>query len=303
MPLRLSAIDRVRAAELAGLVCCALLAALALWLLVQLVWALVPRAEPASGNVPVNIGAIEKAPTQSIADWHLFGNAPLRPGSNGAAPASTLSLILRGTVADRDPKAGVAVISDAGNGERAFRVGDEVVPGARLSGVYADRVVLLHDGVEQSLTLPRETRLNPGDVVRPTPATVRSRSAGSPATPGPAAGAANSPQAGKAPTAWQRTVAGLRQNPDELMKRVQIEPVLDGGKLGGVRVSAASDADAALMQQAGLRSGDVVTQVNGQPIDSVARGQQIMSTLGNASSVRVTVLREGKPVELTVGLK
>ena len=58
------------------------------------------------------------------------------------------------------------------------------------------------------------------------------------------------------------------------MQRVQIAPVLDDGKLSGVRVSA-SGADAALLAQAGLQPGDVVTAVNGQRVDSIERGQQI----------------------------
>ena len=85
------------------------------------------------------------------------------------------------------------------------------------------------------------------------------------------------------------------------MKRVQVVPVLDGGKLSGVRLSAGTDVG--LLNQIGLESGDVVTSVNGTPVDSIERGQQIMSTLGNASSVRVTVLRQGKPTDITVGLR
>jgi general secretion pathway protein C len=105
----------------------------------------------------------------------------------------------------------------------------------------------------------------------------------------------------KAPANWQQTVDRLRQNPAELMKRVQVVPVLDGGKLSGVRLSTGTDV--ALLNQIGLQPGDVVTSVNGTPIDSIERGQQIMSSLGSASSVRVTVLRGGKPTDVTVGLR
>lgn len=302
MPLRLSAIDRSRAAEVAGRACCVVLAVLVLWLLAHLVWALLPHGDAAFEHAPVRAGMADQAPTRSIANWHLFGNAPPQPAAGGAA-TSTLSLILRGTVADRDPKTGFAVIGTAGNGERAYRVGQEIVPGARLSGVYADRVVLLHGGAEETLKLPRETRLAPTEVMRPTPATASSRTRPGAASATDASGTDVNPAlAGKAPTAWQQSLAHLRQNPDELLQRVRIEPVFDGARLGGVRLSAASDADAALMQQAGLRPGDVVTRVNGQPIDSLARGQQIVAGLGDAASARVTVTREGKPVELTIGL-
>jgi len=53
----------------------------------------------------------------------------------------------------------------------------------------------------------------------------------------------------------------------------------------------------------GLRPGDVVTAVNGAPVDSLARGQQIIENLRKSSSARVTVLRDGKPTEITISLK
>ncbi|HEY0178075.1 MAG TPA: PDZ domain-containing protein, partial [Dokdonella sp.] len=105
-----------------------------------------------------------------------------------------------------------------------------------------------------------------------------------------------------APADVREAAARLRQDPDELMKRVQIVPVLEGGKLAGVRLSAIG-ADADLIGKIGLRPGDIVTAVNGAPIDSFARGRQIVSSLQNSSSVQVTVLRDGKPTELTVGLQ
>lgn len=307
MRLRFSGIDRGRHAETAALLCCAVFAALALWLLVRLVWSLVPRGDAALDTAPARVAGAAAGATavRSIASWHLFGDTPRRPGTGGNASASTLALILRGTVAESDPKAGIAVVAGAQDGERAYRVGEDVVPGARLAGVYPDRIVLVREGAEETLKLPRDRDLAPADIVRPTAATATSRTAsnrptGAVSPPGfaPTAGAT---QTVKAPADWQQTVAHLRQNPDELMKRVQVVPVLDGGKLTGVRLSAG--ADVALINQIGLRPGDVVTSVNGTPVDSFERGQEIMSNLKNSNSVRVTVLRDGKPTDITVGLQ
>ena len=300
MPPRLFAIDRVRPAEAAGYACCALLAALVLWLFVRLVWSLLPRGDMAlESPTRMRVSAAPAPATQSIARWHLFGDTPQRPGAGPGAPATTLSLILRGTFAGNDPRSGMAVIADAGNGERAYRAGDEVQPGVRLGEVHADHVVLLRDGASETLTLPRDSQLRPTDVVRPTPARVTGG-----AMPLPRAGAGAAPTGAthnvKAPADWQQTVSRLRQNPDELMQRVQVVPVLDNGKLAGVRLSAG--ADSALLSQLGLLPGDVVTSVNGLPVDSLARGQQIMASLGSAQSVRVIVQRNGKPTELTVAL-
>ena len=65
----------------------------------------------------------------------------------------------------------------------------------------------------------------------------------------------------------------------------------------------APGSDAALIGQLGLRSGDVVTSINGAPVDSIARGQQILESLRSASNARVTVLRDGKPTDVVISLK
>jgi general secretion pathway protein C len=287
---------------------CAALAALALWLLVKLAWLLVPLDDAALDTTPARgeTGAKGAIPAQSVARWHLFGNTPLRPGAGPGAPSTTLSLILRGTLAENDPKAGIALLSDPQNGERALRVGDDVAPGARLAGVYPDHIVLDHEGASEILKLVRDRNLVPADVVRPTPGTVSSGKSSNPLAAGAGTSAAGVAPATagtsvKAPADWQQTIARLRQNPDELARRVQVVPVLDGGKLTGVRLSAGGDA--ALIAQIGLRAGDVITSVNGLPVDSFARGQEIMAGLASANSVRVTVLRNGKPTEVTVGLQ
>jgi len=294
------AIDRGRAAEVAAQASCVVLGALASWLLVRLV--VLPwlgggagladaRATPAS--------AVAAAPSaRSVASWHLFGNAPSRAGVAGAT-ASTLSLVLRGTVADPDPKAGIAVIAGADGSERAFRVGEDVVAGVRLAAVHPDRVVLARAGGEETLRLPRDTNLAPADIVRATPASAGSTSPRV-ASAAPASAASAAPQGAAAPSAAQRTIARLKRNPAELMQRVQVAPVFDNGRMTGVRIDG---ADAELAGAAGLRVGDVVTSVNGTPVDSPARAQQILTGLGAASSVRVTVLRDGKPTDVTVGLQ
>jgi general secretion pathway protein C len=163
-------------------------------------------------------------------------------------------------------------------------------------------VVLLHDGVEETLKLVRDQNLAPADIVRPASA---GNAAGSHSNATNAnSTSATSPagaQTTRVPPDVQQTIERLRQNPEELARRVQIEPVLDGGRLTGVRLSAG--ADTALMGRMGLRAGDIVTAVNGSPVDSLARGQQIVESLRTASSARVTVLRDGRPTDITISLK
>lgn len=309
MAWRLSGFDRSRMAESAARLCCVLLGLIALWLLVRLVWVLLPSGD-AVLDAPAAPVASDPAGSRalSVSKWHLFGSTtrPSRSAANGA-PATTLSMILRGTLAERDPRAGIAVIADEHGIERAWRAGETLAAGVRLAEVHPDHVVLVHDGVEEVLRLPRDTAgLAP---VSRNP------------TPGPGAGAAaraGAPGAAAAPTGaapytppemahgaagnWQETVKQLRQQDvSGLADKLQVLPVFENGKLRGVRLAAG--ADASLIAKLGLRPTDVVTAVNGVPLDDLARGQQIVEGLRSAASANVTVLRDGQPTEIHVTLQ
>jgi len=291
-----------RVSERAAIGVCVVLALLLVWLLARLLWLLVPGEDAASTVVP-RTATIDAPSAVAISRWHLFGDSPQRPGANRAAPATTLALSLRGTLADTDPRAGIAVIADEHGSERAWRVGDEVAAGVRLDEVHADHVVLLHEGAQEVLALRRDEP--PPDIVTPIPAAQRGGRAARNTAPGDAATPPitfATPQIAHGRADWEQTMTQLRGSPEEVARRVQVVPVLDDGRITGVRVTAAG-GDAALLAQFGLRPSDIVTAVNGTPVDSVASGQQILESLGNANSVRVTVTRDGLPTEITVRLR
>jgi len=52
----------------------------------------------------------------------------------------------------------------------------------------------------------------------------------------------------------------------------------------------------------GLRPGDLVTAINGTPLDDPARGQEIFGTLGSSSEAHVTVMRNGRQQDLTLNM-
>jgi general secretion pathway protein C len=296
---RLPSLGRERWSERLLQGCCVVLALVALWFAVQLAWALVsPAGVPAVATVARGALAVDPRAAVSVAKWHLFGNGvPLRRGSGPGAPPTTLPLILRGTLAERDPKAGFAVI-DLGLGrEQAFPAGASIAPHVTVSEVYADRVVLLHDGAREVLELPRADRV-PSAAVPLTPARTRG---GAVAAAGSARGAAAAPQSGgTAPvassSAGSSSAAALA--PASLAGRVRLVPVAGNGKLAGVRLAA----DSALLARVGLRPTDVVTAVNGVPVDSVARAREVARSIEAQGSAQVSVLRNGHPLEITVDL-
>ncbi len=301
----LAGVDRDRWSErlamLAFVVCIVLL----LWMLARTFWLLVPGEDGAIAG-PLHSATVATAvPEVSVSKWHLFGNAPQQQALLRNAPATTLSLSLRGTLADADPRSGMAVIADAQGVERAWRVGEEISAGVILDEVRADRVVLKHDGVQEILALARDESK---EQVAPIPAdqrggnVLRKPLSSSATDPGPLPTFAP-PQIAHGALDWQKTMQKIGGgDPAELAKNVRIDPVISNGQIAGVRVSAAN-GDSAMMAKLGLQPSDIVTAVNGVPVDSVARGQQILESLQNANSVRVTINRGGVPTEITVQLK
>lgn len=85
----------------------------------------------------------------------------------------------------------------------------------------------------------------------------------------------------------------------ELAKQVQVFPVFANGRMQGVRLGAGRDSD--LLSRAGLRPTDIVTSVNGIPLDGPARQMELLSALRDARSLQVEVQRDGKPVKIRIG--
>lgn len=277
-----------------------LLGMLLAWMLVRSAWLLVP-ADDGLASAPIQTAAADApAANLSLAKWHLFGNAPQRRAvATVGAPETTLELLLRGTLADADPHQGMAVLVDKLGNERAWRVGEEVAPGVKLDEVHRDHVILLHEGVQETLTLPRSTPppVAPAPGVRPGAAPRNT----APEKPG-SMPVYVAPQIGGAALDWQKTMDAIAANPAQVASKVRVAPVIANGQIAGIRLAAA-DGDANLLGKYGLRPSDIVTAVNGVPVDSIERGRQIVESLGQASSVRVTVTRDGRPTEITVNLR
>jgi general secretion pathway protein C len=289
--------DHARVSRLAALAACAVFALICLWLLVRLAWLLVPQGDDVAVSAPT-APAPAAVPVQSVGKWHLFGNpqtiAVLQQMRN--APATTLKLTLRGTLATDDAHDGIAMIEDEHGGERAYKVGDVVVGNAKLAAVYADHVVLDHEGVAETLSLPRAEQhappLPPANQANLAVAT-GARASSIPPNYAP-------PQLG-GNLDWNAAQSKLRIDPTRLARQVHVEPVFENGKIAGARLSGGGDV-AMLMSQAGLKPTDLITAINGQSLSAVSNPQQFMDNLAGAGSVSVTVLRNGKPATLTVSL-
>jgi general secretion pathway protein C len=235
--------------------------------------------QPALSIVPgaqkpgVDIGRVVAA--------HLFGVAEVSHGVQDPAnaPPSTANLLLAGTIATQDPKRGVAIVSDGGGPSKVYSVGDNV-GGAALHSVYLDHVILDRGGVLETLLLPRQS--NAGNRLPPL---VR--------------------RGGPDP----RTVAAVdnirkmvQQDPSLLDQVMRVVPSYDNnaGKLRGFRAYPGKNRQ--IFGKLGLKSGDLVTAVNGTPLDDPQHSQDVFNTIQSSDRVTVTIERQGQKQDITLNI-
>jgi len=93
----------------------------------------------------------------------------------------------------------------------------------------------------------------------------------------------------------------LMRNPSLLTGAVSARPVAENGELVGYALDFHTDNP--IVSQLGLQSGDVVTQVNGIPLNSPTQGMQVVNALTTAPVVTATIERNGQTIRVTRSFK
>jgi general secretion pathway protein C len=216
---------------------------------------------------------------QAVVSAHLFGLATADPTTQDPAnaPLSSANLVLAGTIATQDPKHGIAIIS-AGGPSKVYSVGDNV-SGASLYSVYLDRVILDRGGTLETLVLPRQL---PGD---------RSQ-----------ASARRLGVNQRTVTAVENVRRMVQQDPGILDQVMRTVASYDNaaGKLRGFR--AYPGRNRAIFNKLGLKPGDLVTAINGQPLDDPQRSQEVFNTIQTSDHVTVTLERGGQKQDISLNI-
>lgn len=251
---------------------------LALGIAAQLAFIVVKLGSRGRQTAPPNVAAAPVAQLDigGLVNAHLFGDAVAQnTGGDGAdAPPSSMPLVLAGVLATEDPRQGMAIIGESAAAARVVAVGQQVPGGATLHSVYNDRAIIDRSGALESVLLPR-------------------RSSGAPPPPPPVA--ASNPN-----DAMERMRRLVSDDPGVIGQIMRPQPVFSGGKMRGFRVYPGANRQA--FARIGLRPGDLVTAINGTPLDDKDRAQEIFGTLNSASDARVSVTRNGRQQELVLNM-
>jgi general secretion pathway protein C len=250
------------------------------WQLVQLGWTVLgaqkappPAVRPAPAVAAPSGPAVD---LQAILNAHLFGVAgAVESGATdpNSVAATQMNLVLVGTIAEADPARGYAIIGDSAATAKVYAVGKTITGGTKLHSVYPDRAILDRGGRLESLLLPR--KFTGGGAV---------------------------PVANAAPPRDAMLGDSLRnlaaQNPGAITEIIRPQPVFANGQQRGYRVYPGRNREQ--FSKLGLMPGDLVTGINGTPLDDAARGMEILQSMNSSTEVTVTVERNGQSTQINI---
>ncbi len=237
------------------------------------------------------------AATTSLAELHLFGIHDDKAGG-ALPPESELELSLQGTLMATDRSLRRAFIAQGDGSQASYAENDRLPGGARLLEIARDHVIVSRNGVRETLRMAR----------------ARTAAAAGPAGAAPVAGYRGGPLKQAPPIPGVRgtgtpgvnvqnaqlAMADLKLDPEQIARQVNALPVRRNGKLVGYRLRAGRYAG--VLQRLGVRPQDIITAINGQPLNDPAAALMLMHGLQQSGPVELTVERDGRPATVTIDL-
>ena len=284
------------------------LSLLLVWALVRLFLAVTGQPSPLQSefeqaeqeSLPIDIASLQEGQLFAPRTIRQVGEQDRQSAISQplAVNETSLSLRLDGVIVGSEPGSGFAMIF-SGSRIGSYRIGERLPVGQRvvLDQIHADRVILENNGSMETLWL-----YDQGNT-----------SAGSSTT---AVGPITSPS-------LSQTSALTGQNsynPHELVRQyssqfrnnalaadfltlseiVRISPEYNNGQLLGYRLSPGEHLKEFI--RLGFKTNDIVTQLNGIELNSIANMPVLVETMSSAQQVTLSLTRDGAPLSLDVSL-
>jgi len=276
-----------------------LVALLSLYLIAyaaELTWRLLPGAEP-SQSANISIATVKtngknnnQVNLQKIKQLYLFGNPTLAPVKAAPAvtnaPETNLNLTLTGVVASSETDLGAAIIENRGQ-QNTYGIGEKIEgTNVLIKQVFADRIIIQNGSRNETLMLDgidfKQAQLNQA------------------VTSSASANLDKSVQRRKLPQKAVEAAAQLRQQPANFTDFIAVSPSRISGQLQGYRVSPGRDP--ALFKAAGLKSNDIITEINGLDLTDIQQSMEAMGALRQAQSLQLSVKRKDQFLTLYLDL-
>lgn len=191
------------------------------------------------------------------------------PQDAGTLPPASGGMVLIGTILSSKPADIRALIANARGQQRAYALGDAILDGSKLVEIQRDYVVLSRNGQREILEFSWNAVAQLLESV-----TQAARNA-DPETP-----------AGDYPEVLR---SAMLTHPELLLQMVGATPVMEGERFSGYRVMKPEDP--AFLESLGLQPGDILTAVNGVPLNTPDYGAGLFDAFSGTGKLTFTVRR------------
>jgi general secretion pathway protein C len=288
MPAAEQYIERIRASRWTPIGINVVAILLLTYSLAQWSWRLMQPAPVLIDQRPVAPIADSATELRQLLSANLFGQLDLTAGQSGQSPASipltSLNLVLTGVMVSGTNS--FAFITINGSNETSYGIGEEILAGATLQAVYPDRVIIRRGGALESLVLKDNLALPEGSIVT----AQQNRNVA------PLAGVRGT---GKSFTVERNVLTQQMQKPEFLNQALMV-PNAGGGFL--IR----EIQPGSVYEKLGMRTGDVIRSVNGQPINNMEEVMKLYQQLGGVNQVgnlAIEITRGGRTESLQYNIE
>ncbi len=206
--------------------------------------------------------------------------APARAINVDNLEKTDLNLKLWGTVTGHDRKAYAVIEDTKTRKQQLYHLGDNIQD-ATVKLILRQKVVLSVSDRDEILGMEEIGAAKRG---RESPRVARKAAAAPPKMP-----VSSYP---RQLTLKSDQIESALENLDQLMDQARIRPHIEDGKPSGISITGIKPNT--IFRKMRLRNGDIITGVNGDPIESVEDAMKIFSDLTSASEVQVEIKRRGR---------
>jgi type II secretion system protein C len=195
-----------------------------------------------------------------------------------------------------------AIIENQSGDESLYHLEEDIPDAGELIAVEKNRVIIRHGAQRVALEIPQDSM--PGGVQGPAHPAVRPAFRGFGAVPGLAGKQVKGPMPDidvedEGPNKYgvkRSDVRAALAHASELITQIKASPNMNGSTQTGYQLSDIQDGS--VFDDLGLEDGDVLTQINGRPVNNPAVAAGMIATMQMRPTIDVTVLRDGHPVDL-----
>lgn len=230
----------------------------------RLLWTTLTPIGPVGNWLPENRTV---SPTKPPADFDPF----FRAEKSEEGVVTSLQLTLFGVRMDEVTGRGSAIIAGPDGQQNSFGVGDEILPGVKLSAVAFDNVTIDREGTLEQLFLEQAL---------------------------PGVGGVSADQSEAASDIFSDGNSGEPVTAERLKTDIAFLPRLEGGRTTGLVLRSLGDGS--IFRSAGFSEGDILVAVNGKPITNADEVQQLFARASAGANLSVSVERGGDVLPISI---